>query len=201
MLSKVHATTRAARGKNENRRLRALGLIPAVAYGKGKSSVALQVAPAEIISALHSERGRNVVLEVEVDGKDTFQAMISEYQYHPVSRALLHADLKAVDDQTFVEVKVPLVLTGKCKGVVMGGKLRQVSREVPVRCLAKDIPVQIEHDITELEIEGHVRVENVKAPNGVTILFEARRTLAAIDANKRVKGEEEAADPKDAKKK
>src|SRR5688572_14918835 len=130
---KITATPRPHTGKNANRRLRASGMIPAVAYGQGRAARDLAVSPEAVSQALHSDRGRNVVVALEVEGK-TVEAMIAEYQYHPVSRSLLHADFIEVTDDTVVDVNVPLNLTGKPKGVVMGGKLRQVFREIPVRC-------------------------------------------------------------------
>lgn len=192
-LNKVSATTRTEIGKNVSRRLRADGKIPAVTYGKGKAPVSLAVSPEEVVSALKSERGRNAVLEVELDGKSKFIAMIREYQYHPVTRTLLHADFIEVDEAAEVEVNVPLVLTGKAKGIVLGGVLQQVFREIPVRCIPNKIPAKVEHDITELELEGHVQAKDVKLPEGVEIALPPKRTIAHLQATRASKEDDEAA--------
>jgi large subunit ribosomal protein L25 len=191
---KISAHTRTDKGKNAARRLRAAGQIPAVAYGKGQPARALALAPEALVAALHSERGRNAVLELEVDGKSV-QAMIGDYQYHPVSRSLLHADFVEVDDATLVDVLVPLVLTGKAKGIVLGGKLQQVFREVPVRCRPSDIPVRIEHDVTDLDVEQAVPASALKLPEGVTAQLPPRQTVASVTLDRRgKKGDEEGAE-------
>jgi large subunit ribosomal protein L25 len=187
---KISATPRTQSGKNAARRLRASGQVPAVIYGKGEPARPLSVNPDEVASALYSERGRNVVVSLEVEGKST-QAMIAEYQYHPLSRELLHTDFVEVSDETPVEVKVPLRLTGRSKGVVMGGKLRQVFRELPVRCLPNQIPVELVHDITELDIEGHVAVADLALPEGVSVLQRAKQTVALVTLDRRAKKTDE----------
>lgn len=189
---KITATPRSNTGKNANRRLRASGMIPAVAYGQGGPARDLAVSPEAVVHALSSERGRNVVVSLEVEGK-AVDAMIAEYQYHPVSRSLLHADFIEVTEETIVDVNIPLNLTGKAKGVVMGGKLRQVFREVPVRCKPSLIPVEIVHDVTELDLDQHVHAKDLKLPAGVTVALRERQTVAVVAADKRSKAEEEEA--------
>lgn len=192
-LTKVTATTRTESGKGPARRARAAGQIPAVSYSKGQPAQHLSVSPLEVVAALKSERGRNAVVEIEIDGKTKQTAMIREYQYHPVSRELLHADFIQVDEKEPVEVNIPLRLTGKPKGVVMGGTLRQVFREIPVRCVPGAIPVIVEHDITDLDNEDHLQAQDLKLPEGVEILLPPKRTIASVSVDRKAKAEEEAA--------
>jgi large subunit ribosomal protein L25 len=189
---KISATPRSTTGKNANRRLRASGLIPAVTYGQGRPARGLAVAPEAVVHALSSERGRNVVIELEVEGQ-AVEAMIAEYQYHPVTRTLLHADFIEVTEETVVDVEVPLRLTGKPKGVIMGGKLRQVFRELPLRCKPALIPVEIVHDVTEIDLDQHVAAEDLQLPAGVTVSLRDKQTVAVVAADKHKKEEEEAA--------
>lgn len=191
-LNKVSASLRTDSGKGPARRLRAQGKIPAVTYSKGRPAQHLTVSPEEVVAALKSEHGRNSVVSIEVEGGSAITAMIGEYQYHPVSRELLHADFVEVSETETVDVKVPLVLTGKPKGVVMGGILRQVFREIPVRSVPRAIPVSLSHDISELDVEGHVAAQDLKLPEGVEVLLRPKQTLAAIARDRRAKGEEEA---------
>jgi large subunit ribosomal protein L25 len=125
--------------------------------------------------------------------------MIADYQYHPVSRVLLHADFIAVDEKTEVEVKVPLVLFGKSKGVVVGGKLRQVFREVPVRCAPGHIPAELRFDITELEIDDVVPAGQLELPEGVSLGINEKQTVAMIATDRRAKMDEEEAAEGEAK--
>jgi len=121
------------------------------------------------------------------------QATSAEYQYHPVSRQLLHADFIEVTEETVVEVNVPLTLTGKPKGVVMGGKLRQVFRDLPVRCKPSLIPVEIVHDVTELDLDQHVAAKDLSLPAGVTVSLREKQTVALVASDKHKKADEEEA--------
>jgi large subunit ribosomal protein L25 len=199
-LNKVSASTRTENGKGVARRLRAAGKIPAVAYAKGAAARHLAVDPEQIVAALTSKQGRNSVLEIEVDGKSKLTAMIREYQYHPVSRALLHADFIEVSESEPVQVNVPLHLTGKAKGVVLGGKLRQVFRELPIRCAPSAIPVEVVYDITEVGLDGHVAAADIQLPAGVSIQLPPKQTLVSIHVDRKAKAEEEAEKEKEAAK-
>lgn len=190
-LSKVSANARTAGGKGPARRLRASGQIPAVAYGKGRDARSLTVSPEQVVDILESERGANSLIELDLEGKEKLNVLIGEYQYHPVTRRLLHADFIEVDLNQPVEVKVPLELTGKAQGVVMGGKLRQVFLEIPVRCVPTKIPTKLVHDVTELQIDHHVSAGDLEMPEGVEVLLPPKKTIVTIAADRRAKGEAE----------
>lgn len=193
-LRKVTAADRQETKKGAMRRLRASGKIPAIAYGKKLAPRSLSVSPKDLEDILGSERGRNTVIELDVQGQDKLTVLLNSYQYHPVGRQLLHADFLQIDLDAQVLVEVPFELTGKAKGVVMGGTLRQVFRKLPVRCLPKHIPVKITHDVTELDLEQHVHVEDLKLPEGVVIELAPKRTVAGVVTEKhRGKDEDEAA--------
>lgn len=120
--------------------------------------------------------------------------LIADYQVHPVTRALLHADFRRIDESDPVDVEVPLVLTGKSIGVTMGGKLNQVHRRLPVRCRPADIPVRLTHDITNVGLDAVVAVKDLELPEGVEVRFPPERTILGVYADKRrrdEKGEEE----------
>jgi large subunit ribosomal protein L25 len=190
-VTKITAASRTENGKGACRRLRAAGKLPAVTYKKGSEARALTVSPVEVADVLNSSHGVNSLVELEIDGK-SIKAMISEYQYHPLSRKLLHADFLEVQDGQKVEVNVPLRLTGKARGIVLGGKLRTVYRELPLRCLVTAIPAEVVHDITELDVEGSLSVGELVLPEGVEVLLGDKRTLAVVAVDRRAKGEETA---------
>jgi len=192
MFTKVSATLRDERGKNSSRRLRVDGKIPAVAYGGGEASLALTVSPDDVKAALFSPHGVNAVVELAVGSAAPVKAMIADYQYHPLSRSLLHADFIRVSDTEQVTVNVPLELTGRPKGVVMGGTLRQVFRELPVKCVATKIPVKVVYDVTDLDLDQHVHAADLEVPEGVEILLPAKRTVVSLAIDKHAKKEEEA---------
>jgi large subunit ribosomal protein L25 len=197
---KLEATRREGAGKNVARRLRAQDQIPAVAYGRSLNATPIAVSPKALLKILQSDAGRNSFIELEIDGKETVKSVLADYQYHPVSRTLLHADFLQVDEGQTVDVDVPLELFGKSKGVTAGGLLAQVFRSLPLRCLPQNVPVKITHDITELDIEGTIKVKDLDLGEGVECRFAQNRTVAHIIAKKKKTAEEEEEEAEAAKK-
>ncbi len=179
---KIQALPRSERGKSSAARLRREGRIPAVAYGKGRDTVALSISPKELLTALEGPFGLNAVMEIVVDQAAPFPALVSDYSYHPVTRTLEHVDFLQIDLDKPVDVEVPLIVTGKAAGVVTGGVLRQVYRMLPISCLPRDIPQTIEHDVTALEQGQAAKVAEVKLPAGVTIRLPAEQTIISVVA-------------------
>ncbi|HKO46926.1 MAG TPA: 50S ribosomal protein L25 [Polyangiaceae bacterium] len=188
----VTASRRDGHGKGAARRLRSEGRIPAVAYGKELPTQQLAVPPDAIKSVLASAWGRNTVVKLNVDGKEGLTVLLSDFQYHPLTRALLHADFLQIHLDQPVNVEVPLELTGKAAGVVAGGTLRQVFRKLPIRCLPNQIPVKLVHDVTALGLDGHVASKDLALPEGVSVRLPAEQTVASV-VTEIVRTEEEAA--------
>lgn len=191
-LRKFNATVRSNSGKGASARLRKGGQIPAVAYGKNLPVQSLSISPSDLSSVLTSAHGRNSVIELDVAGQKKLTVLIRDFQYHPLSRELLHADFVQIALDQPVDVDVPLDATGKAKGVVEGGVLRQVYRRVPVRCLPEKIPVKLVHDVTELGVNEHILVKDLAVPEGVTIRLPQDQTVLAVAFEKQVVEEEEA---------
>ena len=148
MEATLQAEKREGRGKNEARRLRAQGRIPAVLYGadKGKA-VEIAVDPKNLLRILHSESGANTLIGLQLDGGNT-RVMVKEYQLDPIDHKLLHADFYQVAMDKAITVTVPIVLRGEAKGVKQqGGIVDFVHREIEVECLPGDIPENITLDI------------------------------------------------------
>lgn len=202
----LDATLRPEGGKGPARRLRSAGRIPAVAYGKELEAVSIAVSPKELRRLLESEHGLNTVINLNIEGRPQIATLVAGYQYHPVSRALLHADFKQVKLDETVDVKVPLEMTGKAAGVALGGTLKQVFRELPVRALPGSIPVKLVIDVTNLGVEQTAQVKDLPLPEGVKVLLPDAQTIAGVYSAKRAPAEEEegapgaaAAKPGDAK--
>ncbi len=183
-LQKIAAQRRTEAGKGPARRLRRKDLIPAVAYGHEQPTVSLAVTPADLLGVLESPLGRNTVFELDVEGGSPLTVMVRDYQYHPVRRTLLHADFVQIRLDQPVSVEVPFEATGKAEGVIKGGTLRQVFRELPVRCLPERIPLKLSHDVTSLQLDGHVFVSDLTLPEGVEVLLAPNQTLLAVVAEK-----------------
>jgi large subunit ribosomal protein L25 len=177
----LKAESRAPAGKSEARRLRRTGVVPAIAYGKGLPSTPIVVAPKEVATILRSDRGKNTVLQLELEGKK-FLAMIRDFALHPVKRELEHVDFIEVKLDKPVDVEVPLFAIGKAAGVVKGGVLRVVHRMVPVRCLPDRIPVKLETDVSHLELGQHIATQDLKLPEGVVVRLAPEQTLVSVVA-------------------
>jgi large subunit ribosomal protein L25 len=158
----LQAEKREGRGKNEARRLRASGRIPAVVYGaeKGKA-VEIAVDPKILMRILHSESGVNTLIGLKVDGGHT-RVMVKEYQTDPIDHKLLHADFYQVAMDKALTVTVPLAIKGEAPGVKQqGGIVDFVNREIEIECLPGDIPENIVVDISELMLNQGLRVRDL----------------------------------------
>ena len=160
----LQAEKRDGRGKNEARRLRASGRIPAVVYGTEKNKATeIAVDPKVLLRILHSESGVNTLIGLEGAGLTTGgKVLVKEYQLDPIDHRLLHADFYAVAMDKKLTVTVPIVLKGEPKGVKQqGGIVDFVNREIEVECLPADIPEHIDIDISELMLHQGVRVRDL----------------------------------------
>ena len=162
----LEAVKREGRGKNESRRLRAAGRIPAVVYGarkdgKSPEGVPVAVNPREVLRILRSESGANTLIRLKLGGGES-QVMVKEYQLDPVTHQLLHADFYQLAMDRAIIVTVPIVVKGVPKGVkLQGGMLDFVTREVQVECLPADIPEHIDIDVSELMLHQAVRLRDL----------------------------------------
>jgi large subunit ribosomal protein L25 len=157
---------REGRGKNEARRLRAEGRIPAVVYGTRKDArlpegIPVAVDPKEVLRILHSESGANTLITIKLDGAES-RVMVKEYQLDPITHRLLHADFYQLAMDKAITVTVPILVKGEPKGVKQqGGLLDFVTRDLQVQCLPTDIPEHIDIDVSELMLHQAVRVKDL----------------------------------------
>src|SRR5215813_11929012 len=163
----LDAKKRDGRGKNEARRLRASGRVPAVVYGarkegKAPEGVPVSVDPREVLRILHSESGANTLINLKMEGADESRVMVRDYQLDPITHQLLHADFYQLAMDRAIVVSVPIVVKGEPAGVKQqGGLLDFVTREIQVQCLPTDIPERIEVDVSELMLHQSIRLRDV----------------------------------------
>jgi large subunit ribosomal protein L25 len=162
----LEATSRDSFGKNEARRTRREGKVPAVVYGSradgGKSEATpIAVDPRELLKILHSESGANTLISLRLGGGDA-RVLIKEFQLDPVTHALLHADFYRVRMDQTILVTIPVIVKGEAKGVKQqGGILEFVRREIEIEVLPGDIPENVEVDVSELMLHQGVRVRDI----------------------------------------
>lgn len=160
----VTAQPRKAGGKNDARRVRKTGMIPAAFYGAGKDPLAVAVDPKAVTKILRSESGHNTIFDLAVSG-GAEKAMIIDWQYEPLKGQLLHVDIKRIAMDKVLQVSVPVILQGTAEGVkTEGGILEQLIREVEIECLPADIPKAIYADVTNLKHGDNLRVSDL--PHG-----------------------------------
>ena len=165
----LDAVKRNTRGKNEARRLRAAGQIPAVLYGAQKAGDApapepVAVDPKPFMRILHSASGLNTLITLKVQGGNDARVLVKNVQLDPITHHPLHADLYRVNMDRKIMVTVPIVLKGESRGVKQdGGVLDFVHREIEVEVLPANIPDSIEVDVTELGIGDSVHVRDLAA--------------------------------------
>jgi large subunit ribosomal protein L25 len=181
----LEVTKRDGRGKNEARRLRASGRIPAVVYGarlNGAAPVGTAVAvdPKALSRILHSESGANSLIDLSVDGAKS-KVMVRDYLLDPVTSSLLHADFFQLAMDKVVSVTVPVQLIGVPTGVkIEGGVVDFVTREVQVACLPTDIPEHVTIDISELALHGSIRIRDLAVDPKWKPLSEAETMLVHV---------------------
>ncbi|HUO17259.1 MAG TPA: 50S ribosomal protein L25 [Verrucomicrobiae bacterium] len=181
----LEAHPREAGTKNEARRVRGEGKIPAVVYGAGKDSVPVTVDPRQVTRILHSKTGHNTIFDLTLNGGEHTKAMIVDWQYEPIKGRLLHIDLKRIAMDKVLTVSVPIVLKGEAAGVKQeGGILEQMLREVEVECLPSDIPSSIEVDISHLTFGKVLRVTDLPHSDKLKFVTDENQPVAHVTSVK-----------------
>lgn len=167
MQATLEAVKRDTRGKNEARRLRASGRMPAVIYGAQKEGEAgknlpVAVDPKPLLRILHSHSGVNTLITLKVDGEGDSTVLVKEFLLDPITSHMLHADFVRVNMDRRITVTVPILIKGEPRGVkVEGGVLDFVHREIELESLPLEIPDSIEIDVSNLGLNDAVYVRDV----------------------------------------
>ena len=179
----VAAEVRPSRGKNEARRTRRAGQIPAVVYGAYREPVSVAVNPRDILKIVHSNTGYNTIFNLAIDGGESTPVMIVDQQADPVRGNLLHADFKRVDLNKRLRVAVPVHTEGEAKGIkLQGGLLELVIRAVEIECLPDDIPERFTVDVTELMIGQAKRAGDIVLSGSIKLVSPADAVVAHVVA-------------------
>jgi large subunit ribosomal protein L25 len=189
----IKAKVRKPGSSNLARRLRRDGVLPSVFSSRGSESKPLELSSADFRKALLSDPGNRSLFTLDIEGEGERRVLVREYQIHPVSRRLLHADFVEVADDRAVTVKVPLRLTGRAAGVEKGGQLQQVEREITVKGFPQNIPAEITCDVSSLNLGQTMHLTQVALPDTLTLVRTADLPVAVVGVPKGLKAEAEAA--------
>jgi large subunit ribosomal protein L25 len=177
----VTAEPREGRGKNEARRVRATGRIPAIIYGAFQEPRAVSVNPKDILKILRGKTGHNSIFDVDIQGLEKTPVIVADEQYHPVKGTLMHIDLKRIDLTRKLRVSVPVHVSGDAKGVKQqGGVLDVVTKSIEIECIPDDIPDQFDVDVSELTIGFNIRVSDLPVKSGVRVLTAPEAVIAHV---------------------
>jgi large subunit ribosomal protein L25 len=180
----LEAQPRESGNKNQARRVRVEGKIPAVVYGAGKNSLPVSVDPRQVLRILHSDTGHNTIFDLNLSGENT-KAMIVDWQYEPIKGKLLHIDLQRIAMDKVLRVEVPIMLQGVPIGVkTEGGILEQMLREVEIECLPGDIPSHIDVDVSELAFGKVIRVSDLPHNEKLKFLTDENQPVAHVTSVK-----------------
>ena len=173
---------RSTTGKNEARRDRMAGRIPAVVYGAGKPNVPISVNKKALADLVREGAGENAIFLLKLAGSDQSRhAMIKEMQRDPLSRKPLHIDFVRVLMDVKITVKVAVEVVGIARGVrADAGVLDLVTREIEIECLPTNIPAHIAVDVSELGIGDAIRVSQLPALEGVTIVDNPEKVVVHV---------------------
>jgi len=186
----LEASPRDTFGKNEARRTRRGGRVPAVLYGAAsegdaRTATPIAVEPKPLLKILHSESGANTLISLKLPGAAEAKVLVKEYQLDPITHEVLHADFYRVAMDRLLQVTIPVLVHGEPKGVKQqGGILEHIRREIEIECLPADIPEHIDIDVSELMLHQGIRVRDLPVNPKWTPVSEGELMLVHVIAPK-----------------
>jgi large subunit ribosomal protein L25 len=176
--TKLDVNAREAAHSRETRRLRRAGQVPGVLYGGDDAPVAFAV---DARTLRHALAAKGAVLELTIDGREGTPAVLKDAQRHPVRGELMHIDLLRVDLNVAIQASVAVHLIGdeEAPGIVEGGILEHVTRELSIEALPNEIPEFIEVNVSKMEMNATIQLSEIDAPKGITFLDDPDATVLA----------------------
>lgn len=171
---------RVEQGKGAARKLRAAGRVPAVVYGHGETTHSITVDAHELDRLFAGISVENTLIDLAIDDSPPIRALVREVQVHPHRAQVLHVDFYQIHAGDRVSVAIPIRVVGTAEGVKLGGVLDQMLHDLPVRCLADQIPETIDVDVSSLAIGDAVHVRDLVIPPGVQVEVEGERTVCSV---------------------
>ena len=186
----IEGQLRTGFGKTATRQLRSQELVPGVIYG-GAQEINFYAPAVAFKNLIYTPSFQ--LAEVKVDGK-TYKTILKDLQFDKVNDHLIHVDLLELVEDKKVIANIPLKFTGSSKGVKDGGKLMTKMKSLKVKTYPKYLKEQIEVNVDDLELNGNIRVEDVKVDN-YEILNSPRIPVASVVLTRQLKQEEATTGP------
>lgn len=157
----IQGTKRESVGKKATKALRDAELVPCVVYG-GTETLNFSAEEKSFKGLVYTPEAHTVT--IELDG-NSIPAVLQDIQFHPLTDKILHADFYQLSEDKPVVMEVPVRLTGRSKGVVAGGAMRQSFRKLKLKALPANLPDEIVVDVTALKIGSKLYVGDIKTEN------------------------------------
>ncbi len=183
----LQANKREITNKKNLKSLRKNGMIPCVLYG-GEKNINFIAKENDIIKLIYTSDV--YLVNLNIDGEN-HKAIIKETQFHPVSDKIIHIDFYEIFDNKPFVVEIPVKLTGSSIGLKAGGKLQLKERKLKVKGLLKDIPENLEIDITNLNVGQSYKVKDLKFKN-LQIIEEPQKMVVKVATTRLAKEAAEA---------
>lgn len=184
----LEVSPREAIGKLNSRRLRAEGIVPAILYGHGEASVALQMPAGPLRASLR--HGAHVV---ELKGAAKGQALLQEIQWDTFQQHILHVDLLRVDAKERIKVEVPVEIRGSAPGENEGGVVDLLVHSIEIETSAASVPDVLHISVNDLHLGGTLKAADIEdMPEGGTVVGDENATLVQCTEPKAVVDEDEA---------
>ena len=185
----LKASLRKEAGKKSSKTIRAAESVPCVLYG-GEKNINFMAAESDFRHLIFTPHV--YIVNIDIDG-NSHNAIIKDLQFHPVTDKLLHVDFYEVSGTKKITVDIPVKITGSSAGVREGGKLVMDRRKVTVKGLPKDIPTEIEIDITELGIGKSIRAGDIATDSNVAIVMAKETPVVSVRTTRAAAAAQEAA--------
>lgn len=172
-------------GKASVRAVRDAGMVPCVLYG-GSQPVHFKAEEKAFKNLVYTPNAHTVVIDLE--GGKTFNAIIQDIQFHPVSDKILHIDFYELNEKKEIAIEVPVKITGTSPGILAGGTLNLNLRKLKVKALPKNLPDFVEANISNLQMGNKLYVTQVETPNfkllhpDNTVICQVKISRAALKA-------------------
>jgi len=189
--TKLAAEVRPEKGSRPAGRLRREGRLPGVVYGLGEESVAVTVNAHQLGTILSSKSGANTLITLQIDGRDQL-ALARQVQRDAVKGSLVHVDFVRVRADQTIQAEVRLDLQGEAEGVSNGGLLEQLMHTLTVEGKPGQLPNEIAHDVSALELGDQLHVGDIKVPAGIIVVNDAEELIATISMPRGLEAEEAA---------
>ncbi|MDP4626286.1 MAG: 50S ribosomal protein L25 [Akkermansiaceae bacterium] len=176
----LKAAPRLRSGSGKLKQMRREGWLPSVVYGRGVENENLKIDAKTFSELLAHSSSDSILINLDVEGEGTRSVFLKTIQHDPLTGKALHVDFLSVNDKTEITANIPIHLTGESKGVKAGGILEQYAHTIEITCFPKDLPEELEHDITALGDGDSLHIGEISFPSGVTPTHGAEVVVAHI---------------------